>query len=128
MTFLSVGDMSLDSSSSPSVEQVKIKVSKTNPFRKGGTIFGRRTDYDLGSSINIFGCERYFSWAILYFHQWSTYLCRSMLGIGAATVAASVGVENSKTLGRCQSSAYLSYICEDTPEKLTGVSKMLSPV
>ena len=44
---LSAGDVALDSVSDSKVVQVKIKVSKTDPFRKGVTIYLGRTGDDL---------------------------------------------------------------------------------
>ena len=44
---LSVGDISLDSTQNPTVAQVRIKASKTDPFHQGISIFLGRTDTPL---------------------------------------------------------------------------------
>ena len=44
---LSEGDVMLDSISKPTVVEVRIKASKTDPFRKGVSVFLGRTDRDL---------------------------------------------------------------------------------
>ena len=50
---LAVGDISMDSHSSPSYLVVCIKVSKTDPFRQGLNIYLGRTDNDLYPVIAI---------------------------------------------------------------------------
>ena len=44
---LSEGDVTLDSLSAPTLVQVRVKASKTNPFRKGVAIYLVRTDNDM---------------------------------------------------------------------------------
>jgi len=44
---LSEGDVTLDSLTAPTVVQVHIKASKTDPFRKGVSVYLGRTNNDL---------------------------------------------------------------------------------
>ena len=44
---LSEGDVTLDNVSAPTLLQVRIKASKTDPFRKGVVVYLGRTDNDL---------------------------------------------------------------------------------
>ena len=44
---MSKGDVTLDNVSAPTLVQVQIKASKTDPFRKGVVVYLGRTDNDL---------------------------------------------------------------------------------
>ena len=44
---MSEGDVTLDNVSAPTLVQVRIKASKTDPFRKGVVVYLGRTDNDL---------------------------------------------------------------------------------
>ena len=134
-THLSLSDLSLDSHQDPSLVCLRIKQSKTDPFRQGVEIFLGRTEADV--------CPVH---ALLQYIHWGTCLqpwyplCSSNGGpahtfissqpdagstgvdarrfnghsfrIGAATTASMQGLEDSliQTLGRWRSDAYKTYI------------------
>ena len=150
---LSYGDVTLDSRESPSVAQVNIKASKTDPFRKGVSIYIGRTNNGLcpvaalaayfasrGSGPGPF--FRFSNGSPLTRESFVTKVRDALLvagienpshyaghsfRIGAATTAAATGVEDSiiKTLGRWESSAYLLYL-RIPRERLAALSKLLS--
>ena len=149
---LSVGDVMLDSVSQPSVVHVRIKASKTDPFRQGVTVCLGRTDNDLcpvGAMTAYLGVRERSKGPFFRFvsgvplsREMLVKRVREALGnsgvdvtkyaghsfrIGAATTAAAVGVEDSliQTLGRWKSAAYLLYI-RVPREKLAGVAVRLS--
>lgn len=134
---LSVGDVTLDSRTSPSVAQITIKASKTDPFRKGVAIFLGKTNNELcpvtaiatylalrGTSPGPFfrfnngqpltresfvsRVRRLVTEAGVEAKKYAGHSFR----VGAASTAAACGVEDSliKTLGRWESSAYLLYV------------------
>ena len=149
---LSHGDVAVDSQSKPTLLAVKIKASKTDPFRKGVRIFIGRTDCDLCplAAVLAYLAVRGDAEGPLFRFANSNPLSRdafvrevrralSVAGvnadlysghsfrIGAATVAAAAGIEDSTimTLDRWNSSAYLRYI--RTPrELLASLSKRLT--
>lgn len=148
---LSVGDVALDSLTDPKVVQVRIKASKTDPFRKGVTIFLGRTGDELCPVAAVTAYLAVRGETPGAFFKWSSGvpLSREMLvkrmrvalqsagvdvacysghsfRIGAATTAAAVGMEDSliRTLGRWESTAYQLYI-RVPREKLVGVSSQL---
>lgn len=149
---LSVGDVMLDSPSTPSVIRVRIKQSKTDPFRKGVLICLGRTNNDLCpvGAVSAYLAVRGSTPGPFFLLANGSPLSREVLvdrvraalvpsgldtshysghsfRIGAATTAATVGIEDSliKTLGRWQSSAYLLYV-RIPREQLAVVSKRLS--
>lgn len=148
---LSFGDVRLDSTVDPHVAQVNIKASKTDPFRKGVSLFLGRTGSvlcpvlalaaylasrgpQLGPFFMIEGrpltrevfvskVREALSEAGLDPLKFAGHSFR----IGAASTAASRGVEDSliKTLGRWRSSAYLLYV-RIPREWLAGLSTVLA--
>ena len=148
---LSVGDVALDSQTDPAVVTVHIKESKTDPFRKGVYVYLGRTENDLRpfTAISAFlavrGAEagpffhftsgaplsrELFVRQVRALKPWGIdekkYLGHSFC-IGAATAATAAGVEDSliKTLGRWESSAYLTYV-RVLRDQLASISKRLS--
>ncbi len=149
---LSVGDVSLDSIQRPKTAQVRIKASKTDPFRHGVSVFLGRTDSPLcpvaalAAYLAVRGLQKgpFFrfedgkpltrerlvvclrkalSLAGLDPHKYAGHSFRS----GAATTAAACGLQDSliQTLGRWKSSAYLLYV-QIHPERLASVSRSLA--
>lgn len=134
---LSFKDVAIDNVRRPSFVRIRIKQSKTDPFRKGIHLYVGRTGSDLcpvaalldylqlrGSApgpLFIFSTGRFLT------RKCFVERVREALGqtdvdqrkysghsfrIGAATTAAARGVEDSviKTLGRWESVAYLQYV------------------
>ncbi len=149
---LSVGDVTLDNLAAPEVVCVTVKASKTDPFRKGVLVHLGRTDNDLCpvGAVSAYLAVRGNSPGPFFTFASGSPLSREALvervraalapsgvdasvysghsfRIGAATIAALVGVEDSmiKTLGRWQSSAYLLYV-RIPREQLAVVSRKLS--
>ena len=148
---LGVADISVDSSSSPSCLRVRIKASKTDPFRKGCFVHIGRGTYPLCAlqALLSYLTIRGNGPGPLFLLQDGRPLSRALLTdwlrrilssagipgnfsshsfrIGAATVAARIGIPDHQiqALGRWTSSAYLSYI--RTPaETLSKLSKQLT--
>ena len=134
---LSEGDVTLDNVSAPTLVQVRIKASKTDPFRKGVVVYLGRTDKDLCpvGAVAAYLAVRGREPSPFFKFGKGTPLSRTALvsrmrtalgssgvdaskysghsfRIGVATTAASAGIEDSliKTLGRWESAAYLLYI------------------
>ena len=149
---LSFGDISLDSTHNPTVAQVRIKASKTDPFRQGISIFLGRTDTLLCpiAALTAYMATRGCSQGPFFHFPDHQPLTRQLLvehlrralqatgldpkkfaghsfRIGAATTAAAHGLEDSliRTLGRWQSSAYLRYL-QIPREQLAKISRTLS--
>ena len=149
---LMVGDVSVNSRDCPTVVRVQIKASKTDPFRKGVTLFLGRTNNRLCpvAAITAYLAPRGPEPGPLFRFENGSYLTRESFvrkvravmleagleaqrysghsfRVGAATTAAARGVEDSmiKTLGRWNSSAYLLYI-RVPQERLAAVSAVLS--
>ena len=148
---LGVGDIAVDSHHNPSSIQVSLKQSKTDPFRKGVSIYLGRTQADLcpvtavlayvairpsvGGPLFVFKDGGYLTREKLVSHLrralGSAGICTQgysghSFRIGAATTAALVGVEDSvvKMLGRWESSAYQRYL--RTPrDRLAAISARL---
>ena len=148
---LSFGDVRVDSHSSPQFLEVRIKASKTDPFRKGVTVYLGRTDGAIcpvaaslaymvsrgpaAGPFFTFGDGRCltrerFVKAVRDALQRSGVDSSRYAGhsfrIGAATTAANRGIQDSliKVLGRWESSAYTLYV--RTPrETLCQVAKTL---
>ena len=149
---LALSDIALDHPSKPSTVRVRIKASKTDPFRRGVDIFLGRTGADLCpvSSLLSYLCERGSSEGPLFVFtdgkpltrgRFVEYLKKGLelaginpslysghsFRIGAATTAAKKGAEDCiiKTLGRWESSAYLQYV-RLSRDQLVGVSNILA--
>ena len=148
---LNFADIAVNNPSDPSIIQVKIKASKTDPFRQGVLIHIGKTGCRLcpvqallnyltirGKSPGpLFHSQdrspltkaAFTSRFRAILHQagidGSAYAGHSFR-IGAASTAAANGVEDSliQTLGRWKSSAYLTYI-RVPPENLAAVSKLI---
>ena len=151
-THLSLADIALDDNKRPSLIRVSIKQSKTDPFRRGVDIFMGRTGTDLcpvsalldylqmrGSApgpVFIFADGRFLTRQRFVDRvregletagvDQSKY-CGHSFRIGAATTAASKGVEDCviQTLGRWESLAYLQYV-KLPREQLSGYSSVLA--
>ena len=149
---LSFGDVQVDNISSPQYLEIRIKASKTDPFRKGVSVFLGRTDTDICPVAAILGymVQRGSQKGPLFLFSDGRFLTRERFvdqvrralqvagvdssqyaghsfRIGAATTAALSGIQDSliKTLGRWESSAYMLYI--RTPrETLCAVSRQLA--
>ena len=146
---LSHGDIAVDSQNNPALLAVTIKASKTDPFRKGMQIFIGRTGCECCPLAAILALRGTATGPLFRFANGdpltrdafvrevrralssagvdpSAY-CGHSFRIGAATVAAAIGIEDSTimTFGRRNSSAYLRYI--RTPrELLASVSKRIA--
>lgn len=148
---LCLGDIAVDDHQNPSIIQVCLKQSKTDPFRRGVSIYLGKTESDLCpvSAILAYVAVRPAVDGPLFVFKNGTYLTRDRLvacvrralntagidtkgysghsfRIGAATTAAMVGIEDSiiKMLGRWESSAYQCYL--RTPrESLAAISAKL---
>ena len=148
---LNVSDISVDNIENPSMLQVRIKQSKTDPFRQGVNLCVGRTRTSLCpvAAVLSYLAARGMSDGPLFQFQDGRALTRQrfvyqvreglrMAGIdqnkycghsfriGAATTAAAKGVEDSiiKTLGRWESIAYLQYI-KLPRSQLAGLSGVL---
>lgn len=148
---LSLADVALDSHSAPSVLKLTIKASKTDPFRKGVDLFLGRTPSSVCPVKAMVGYlfSRGPAPGPLFLFQDGSVLSRPRLvtavrrclsasgfseeaycghsfRIGAATTAATKGVEDStiQTLGRWQSAAYLRYV-RIAREELAALSAVL---
>ena len=131
---------------------MKIKSSKTDPFRKGVNLFLGRTGSDLCpvAAMLDYLCMRGMSPGPLFQYMDGRFLtrqrfvdavrealdctgvdkkqyCGHSFRIGAATTAAAKGIEDSiiKTLGRWESVAYLQYV-KIPRQQLVGYSSILS--
>ena len=148
---LCLGDIAVDRHQDPSVVQVRLKQSKTDPFHRGVSIYLGRTQTDLCPVVAILAyiAVRPAVNGPLFVFKDGSFLTRDRLvsairralsaaginttgfsghsfWIGAATTAAVVGVEDStiKMLGRWESSAYQRYL--RTPrETLAAISARL---
>ena len=150
--YLSLQDIALDSRSSASLVRVKIKCSKTDPFRQGVEIY-------LGGSFNeLCSVEMIIAYLttreeragpFFQFHngiplsreRLVTQVCQALLAagkdptpysgysfrIGATSTAAERGVEDLliKILGHWESAAYQHYV-KILRERLAVVSKILA--
>lgn len=143
--------MKVDNRASPSFLQVKIKASKTDPFRQGITLHIGVTGADICPVVAILNYMVVSGSAPgpLFIWENGQYLTRDRFvvelraaltaqgfpakdyagysfRIGAATTAAHRGVQDSliKTLGRWESAAYTTYI-RTSPEILKGVARTL---
>ena len=148
---LSFNDLAIDDSSAPSFVRVRIKQSKTDPFRRGVNLYLGRTHTDLCpvTAILSYLVVRGAGPGPLFIFADGRPLTRTRFvtrvkdalaaagfnagsynghsfRIGAATTAAARGIEDSviKTLGRWESTAYLQYV-RIPREQLTGYSRVL---
>ena len=130
-------DVNVDSHASPSYLAIRIKASKTDPFRQGVTIYLGRTNYKLCpvASVLSYLVKRGRTPGPLFIFDDGRYLTRDRFvkavrealdaagvdaskyaghsfRIGAATTAACNGIQDSliRTMGRWESSAYTLYI------------------
>ena len=145
------GDIAVDSHQNPTVVQVRLKQSKTDPFRRGVSIFLGRTWADLCpvTAVLAYVAVRPAVNGPLFVFKDGSFLTRDRLvsairraltaagmdtagfsghsfRIGAATTAALVGLEDStiQMLGRWESAAYQRYL--RTPrEALAAISARL---
>ena len=145
-------DISVDNRKSPSIVSIHLKKSKTDPFREGMRVTVGRTNNEICpvAALLSYLSRRgdrpgpLFQWkdgrpltrdqfvkavrttlrkANLPAEQYAGHSFR----IGAATTAATVGIEDSliQTLGRWKSSAYLLYVRLD-PNKLAAISGIMA--
>lgn len=149
---LSLSAVSFDADSTPSIVSIRLKASKTDPFRVGVVIHLARTGQDICPVAALAAYVRRRGTKAGPLFQWeggvplrkskfisavrqalasqgvdSTKYAGHSFRIGAATTAAMHGVPEStiKLLGRWESSAYQTYI--QTPrEKLASLSKSLA--
>ena len=148
---LSVHNISVDDAKHPSVFCIRIKQSKTDPFRKGVDLFVGKTGSVLCPVTAMLGylCVRGMESGPLFNFEDSRVLTHRhfiavvkeglqkadidsskynghSFRIGAATPVASKGIEDSiiKTLGRWESVAYLQYV-KIPHSQLAGYSNML---
>ena len=115
---LNLADISINSRTEPSLFCIRIKQSKTDPFRMGVDIFLGATQADV---CPVQALVNYLTRILLVnrlnaaLHQ-DGRAAKDFNGhsfrIGAATTAARCGLEDSliQTLGRWKSAAYLAYI------------------
>ena len=146
---LSSGDVTFNSQHTPSMAQINIKASKTDPFPKGVTICVGRTNNDLcpvaalaayttirGSNEGpFFVLENQAPLTREQFVKKNSQQQESipvvtlpwtqLLRIGAATTASAYGVEDSLILGRWKSTAYLLYV-RVPREKLANLTTVLA--
>ena len=145
-------DLSVNRKVDPSIVAIYLKHSKTDPYHRGVRITVGRTGTELCPVVALLAYLAQKGLGVVPLFKWQsgTPLYRNQLvkevravltraglpaasfaghsfRIGAATTAATVGVEDSliQTLGRWKSSAYLLYIRLD-PSKLAAVSRTLA--
>jgi len=148
---LNVSDLALDSHTAPSLFRIKIKQSKTDPFRQGVNIFLGATNTSICpvQALVKYLALRGTAQGPLFIFQSGAPLTRTALvtqvqaalqqvgfspadynghsfRIGAATTAAKCGLEDSliQTLGRWKSAAFLAYI-KIPRQELASVSQTL---
>ena len=144
---LSVSDIAVDNPRELSMVRIRIKQSKTDPFRRGITLFVGRTSSDLCPVAALMGYLQVRGWPSSLVPRWARITrvrfaeevraalqaagvsqlkyCTHSFRLGAATTAAAAkGVEDSviKTLGRWESVAYLQYV-RIPQERLTAYSQ-----
>ena len=148
---LCVDDVAVDQKESPTVIRVSIKQSKTDPFRRGVDLFLGKSGTDLCPVVAILNylVVRGVTPGPLFLYRDGRFLtrqrfvvavrgalqeagidqskyCGHSFRIGAATTAASRGMEDSiiKTLGRWESQAYLQYV-RIPREQLASYSRIM---
>ena len=148
---LNFSDIAVDSVANPSMLKVRIKASKTDPFRQGVDIFIGKTDNKLCpvAAMLSYLAKRGNNEGMLFHYEDKKLLSRDRFvasvrealttagvdyksysghsfRIGAATAAGKCGLSPAtiQILGRWESSAYLLYV-RLSREELVGVSKMI---
>ena len=151
---LTLEDISVDNIGQPGAVPVRIKASKTDPFRKGVDIFLGHTSNSLCpvAALLAYLVIRGKSPGPLFCMANGAYLTRNLFvrevrkalvavgvdqskysghsfRIGAATTATATGIADStiKTLGHWESPAYQLYV-RLSPEELTSISTTLAKV
>ena len=149
---LSVQDVAVDNSSTPSLLRVTIKQSKTDPFRKGVDLYVGKTSaptcpvaavlnylmvrgtapgplflYQDGRKLTRQRFSEAVRGALASAGFDHSKYCTHSFRIGAATTAAAKGIEDAviKTLGRWESLAYLQYV-RIPREQLVGYTRRLT--
>ena len=149
---LSITDVAVDDASNPSVLQIRIKQSKTDPFRRGVDLYVGKTSTAICpvSAVLDYLSVRGMSPGPLFRFEDGRALTRQLFveavrrglsqagidqekycghsfRIGAATTAAARGIEDSliKTLGRWESLAYLQYV-KIPRSQLASVSNIIA--
>ena len=149
---LNFSDISFDNASSPNIVQIRLKCSKTDPFRQGVNVHVGKTGQTLCpvSALLNYLTIRGNSPGLLFHFKDNTPLTKSRytskfrdflnqagidgtqyaghsFRIGAASTAAAKGVEDSliQTLGRWKSTAYLTYV-RLPPDNLAAVSHIIA--
>lgn len=134
---LGVGDVAVDDPRKPSLVRIRIKRSKTDPFRKGIDLFVGKTGSELcpvAAMLDYLLSRRTGPGPLFLFQDGrpltrprfaeairsalnragmdQAKFCTHSFRIGAATTAAAKGIADSviKTLGRWESTAYLQYV------------------
>ena len=148
---LNFSDISVDNSAMPSIIQVRIKASKTDPFRQGVNIHIGRTGNELCpvTALLVYLAARGNAPGLLFHFEDGSPLTKNRFvtkfrsaltqadidsslysghsfRIGAASTAAANGIEDSliQTLGRWKSSAYLAYI-KIPSQNLAAISRRI---
>lgn len=149
---LSVGDVAVDSRSSPTMVRIRLKQSKTDPFRQGADIYLGKTDKDICpvTAILPYLAMRGDSSGPLFVLQDGRSLTRDIFSktldsllkdlqlnckvfnthsfrSGAATSAKAANISDThiQMLGRWKSSAYKLYI-QTPPQELATLSRILA--
>lgn len=152
LVHLNFSDISFDNASSPNIVQIRLKCSKTDPFRQGVNVHVGKTGQTLCpvSALLNYLTIRGNSPGLLFHFKDNTPLTKSRytskfrdflnqagidgtqyaghsFRIGAASTAAAKGVEDSliQTLGRWKSTAYLTYV-RLPPDNLAAVSHIIA--
>ena len=151
-THLNFTDISIDDLTTPKIICIRLKCSKTDPFRQGVDVHIGRTDQTLcpvTALINYIAIRGNSPGLLFHFNDGtpltkskfmqqfrqlliqagidSTLYAGHSFRIGAASTAAAKGIEDSliQTLGRWKSSAYLSYV-RLPPANLAAVSHIIA--
>ena len=148
---LNLADVSVDDPDHPTIVQLSIKQSKTDPFRQGVKIYLGTTGNTLcpvTALLNYLAVRGKQPGLLFHFSDHSpltknkftctfrnilskagidsSQYCRHSFRIGAASTAAANGIEDSiiQTLGRWKSSAYPTYV-RIAPASLAALSRHL---
>ena len=149
---LSLGDLALDSHTNPTLARVRIKQSKTDPFRHGVDIYlgdtgehlcpvqaliqflafcllgvGPLFRFQSGAPLTRSALVSHLQSALRHIGIDSSPFTGHSFRIGTATTAAARGLEDSliQSLGRWKSAAYLAYI-KIPCQQLASVSSLLA--
>ena len=120
---LSLSDLAVDNTQAPQVISIKLKRSKTDHGDSPGPLFRWANREPLTKTKFVDHVRKGLITANIPAHLYTGHSFR----IGAATIAASVGIEDStiQTLGRWKSSAYLLYI-KLNPSHLATLSSTMA--